>query len=309
MVVVTGLGGIGKTALAVEVVRRCTQSQNLPFQAITWDSAKQELLVNGELMELQDAVISFSHLIDSLGRQLEVQDFAQMPRPERVEALRKTLNSTPCLVVVDNLEAMLNAQEILMRLNQLLGQNSRALITSRHEVAGDYFKVSLRGLSEASSILFLREEGQQRNIQPIVDADEEILREISHITEGMPLAMKLVVSQCEKSGPGPILEKLKKARGDIYPFIFLESWSRLSDAAKMLLMYLGTTSGIVSRQELEKEVTDASLDDSIQELVRLSLVNPQFLAGLKQVGYSIHQLTRYFVVNDLPKIWKEQGLT
>jgi hypothetical protein len=306
-VMVTGLGGMGKTALAVEVARRCAQAADQPFRAITWDSAKQEFFVEGEILRIQDAVMAFAELVDSLGRQLAGPDFVRKSEQEKLTQLKDSLDRQPCLVIVDNLETMENAQEIVLRLHGLLGP-SRALITSRKLVPVDAFTVRLDGLPEENTIAFLRAEGRQRNIQEMAVAEDDTLREIHRVTQGMPLAMKLVAGQAELWGLDDALSNLREGRGDIYSFLFLGIWRRLSDPAKKLLLYMGPTVGAVGREELEiaLEMQADQLDQAIRELVRLSLLNLQ--GDLRQRLYSIHQLTRYFVVNDLPEHWKRQGL-
>jgi len=211
--------------------------------------------------------------------------------------------------VVDNLETVSNAREILVRLQRMLGP-SRLLLTSRERVPGDYFHASLRGLSLDSSLVFMRREGRMRNAVEVAEADAEILCEIHEATQGMPLAMKLVIGQVEVLGLGVALDNLKKGQGDIYSFIFLSSWTRLSEVAKNMLLYLGPSPGLVERDELKLalEVEGTSLDWAIQELTELSLLSAQPSPDLLHRGYSIHQLTRYFVVNDLPQYWMEQGL-
>ncbi|MCP4544678.1 MAG: hypothetical protein GY832_46860 [Chloroflexi bacterium] len=308
-VIVTGLGGIGKTAVAVEVARRCARDPSLPFQTIAWESAKQELFSDGEIVQVRDAVIAFPELLDSLGRQLQGPNFLHRPEKEKEQSLADILHATSCLVIVDNLETTHNTQEIVSRLQVLLGQ-SRVLLTSREAIAGDLFRVTLHGLPEQNSITFLRQEGSQRNIREIAEADDDVLGEIHQATQGMPLAMKLVVGQVEVLGLDVALGNLQQGQGNIYSFIFFDSWRRLSDLAKKLLLCMGPTVSAVGRAELEMvlKAQGALLDQAIQELVRLSLLTPQPLPGIKQRGYTIHQLTRYFIVNDLPAYWAKQGL-
>jgi hypothetical protein len=305
-VVVTGLGGMGKTALAVEVARRFAQEANILFQAILWESAKQEFWVDGEIFKMRDAAMVWPELVDSLGDQLEGPGFRRRPTLEKERTLGEILRSTPCLVVVDNLETMENAREIVFRLQRLLG-SSRALITSREVVPGDPFGIKLEGLPEENGIAFLRAEGRQRNIASIASAEDDVLRKIHRVTEGMPLAMKMVVGQVELWGLKDALCDLEK-RSNIYFFIFFTAWQKLSPAAKKLLLYVGPTAGAVSHEELEValEMNGDALNQAISELARLSLLDLQ--GDAEQRLYTIHQLTRYFVVNDLPGVWREQGL-
>lgn len=305
-VLVTGLGGIGKTALVVEVARRCAQDAGRPFQAILWESAKQELLVEGERIRVREAVITFADLVDSLGVQLEGPEFVRRPAAEKEVALQAGLAALPALVIVDNLETTANAQEILVRLQRLLGR-SRALITSRLVVAGDAWGVRLEGLPEACALTFLRTEGRQRNIPEIAEADDALLRELYQVTQGMPLAMKILVGQAATGELPAALARLRRGQGELYFFLFLETWNRLSDTAKQLLLYLGPTAAPVSREELglALELTEDTLDAALQELLRFSLLDP--LGDPRRRWYTLHQLTRYFVVNDLPAYWETQG--
>jgi hypothetical protein len=211
--------------------------------------------------------------------------------------------------VVDNLETTENAQEILQNIKQLAG-TSRVLITSREEVVGDAFHTPLLGMPEADSIAFMRKEAHHINCQPLAAADKTTLLDIHQVTAGMPLAMKLVVSQAKTFGIDVALQGLQKGEGKIYFFIFLASWNQLSVPAKKLLLYMGPTVSPVNRQELEEtqQLSGSVLNQVIKELVSLSLLNTHFSSGLRQQTYTIHQLTRYFVVNDLPAYWLEQGL-
>jgi hypothetical protein len=106
------------------------------------------------------------------------------------------------------------------------------------------------------------------------------------------------------------LERLQRAKGSLYPFIFRQSWEQLSPVAQRVLIYIGRT-GVttVSREELAlADITEneESLTEAIDLLTAFSLLDVYFVAGKPR--YGIHQLTRHFVNNELPKIWKGQGL-
>jgi hypothetical protein len=248
-------------------------------------------------------------LVDSLGCQILGPDFVRQTERGKEQSLRNALQNEPSLLIVDNLETMDNARQIMVELQGLLGR-SRALLTSREAVAGDHFLVKLQGFPEADSIVFLRREGQERNAPDIASADRDRLIEIHRAAGGMPLAMKLIVGQSQVLGLDATLQRLGQGKGDIYFFIFLESWRQLSTPAKKLLLYMGPTRGLVGREELKRalKTTESKIDELIDELVRLSLLTAHPLPEIGKRGYSLHQLTRNFAVNDLPAHWRKEGL-
>jgi len=304
---VSGLGGLGKTAAAIEIGRRCLAEEG--FVRIVGDSAKLEKLVKNQIVqETGKAVLSFDSLLDKIARQLDRPDVRTMSSEEKRITLQRLLARERYLVIIDNLETTDNAAQIVTNLPQLL-DGSRLLITSREQVdTGSLHRVHLEGLSEADSLTFLREDARRRGCNEIAQASRETLQEIHRVTEGQPLAMKLIVGQALDLDLSLVLASLCQARGRIYRFIYWDSWRQLSEPAKKLLVYLGGVPGSISLEELiDAPVVPDSDDllDAMQQLIRLSLVN--VTQGERQKRYAIHQLTRYFVNSDLPEIWREQG--
>jgi hypothetical protein len=156
----------------------------------------------------------------------------------------------------------------------------------------------------------LRTDAKQRGAQQILEASEEKLGEIHEITGGAPLALKLVVAQAGFLDLDLILRQLRQAGGDLYPFIFRQSWEQLSPAAQRVLIYIGrTVVTTVSWEELASvgiAKNEGALMEAIDQLVAFSLLDVSFVAGKPR--YGIHQLTRHFVNSDLPQIWWQQGL-
>ena len=72
---------------------------------------------------------------------------------------------------------------------QILGQ-SKLFITSRHRVKHErVFTINLGGFPEDEGMTFLREEGKERGVKVIAQANRENLVEIHQVTGGAPLAM------------------------------------------------------------------------------------------------------------------------
>jgi DNA-binding XRE family transcriptional regulator len=307
--VVDGLGGIGKTAFAVELARRAQRRQI--FEKVVGESARQEHFIDGEIVRVSEATMSFESLLDALARQLDHWEIPALASQEKRSTLARMLRQHRYLVLVDNLEAVADAQKIVAELQGFL-RGSRALITSREKVPHDFVRsLSLRSLPLEDALVFVRKDLQQRaRGHPLGQASRETLSELWEASGGAPLAMKLIVAQTQYLDVEIVLRRLKQARSELYSFIFRQSWQLLSLPAQLILIYIGrTVPDTVSWEELAEvqEIThnEEELLVALHQLVHSSLLDVYALPG--QVRYGIHQLTRQFVQADLPVLWQERA--
>lgn len=316
VVTVSGLGGIGKTALAYEVVKRVMQSGR--FEKLAWETTKSEEFTGVGIRQRREQSVSFPNVLANYARQLGFESLtAQPPEVIRVR-LRDALRSGSTLLVLDNLETLEAAQDVARQLYEMVSPGrSRVLITSRERLVDepfvyDYF---MRGLSESASLELIWDEAQTREAETLLQADDALLKRIYTTTGGMPLALKLIVSQ---SLLGIALdEELARLEGvrdeqQIYRFIYFAIWQKLSKPAQKLLIGSATFATTALRSMLQpvSELDDAAFNQAVPELVRASLMEVSHHSLAVQKRYDIHAMTRWFVNAPLMELWNRQkGLT
>jgi hypothetical protein len=176
------------------------------------------------------------------------------------------------------------------------------------------YTAAIGGLDEPYSIELVRLEANDRGVKALIDAPESTLHAIHRETGGMPLAIKLVVSEI-LSGLAieTILGRIKHAisEEELYRFIYFNLWRTLTDPARCVLVVMPAFASSVNREMLQNisNLDDEAFDIGTMELVQKSLLDVTEHVTLKQRRYSIHPLTRNFIISDLATIFEKQSLS
>jgi hypothetical protein len=316
VIAITGLGGIGKTALAYEVAERA-MLEGL-FNGLVWESAKLEELEGGRIVRLpRPPSLSFESLASAIARQLGYDALLQLPPSELQNRIRHILQTDSYLIVVDNLETVEAYEELARQLHNLLSpsqsqQPSRALLTSRERLTEipyihDHY---IRGLSKPASMEFIEQEAHDRGAPGILQAGQRLLDRVFKVAYGMPLAIKLIISQFIAGIPlDTELDRLEGAREEeLYKFIYMRLWFKLSIPEQKILIAAAAFASSVARFMLQpvSKTTDEEFETAIPELVRMSLIEPSDHPTAAQRRYSIHPITRWFINAPLRELWEQQ---
>lgn len=314
MVAIDGLGGIGKTALAREVVDCALAEQQ--FDLAVWVQAPREEFIDLTRSK-KTGTLTFDTVLDSIARQLGAVEVFKLSDKEKEARLRSLLQMQPMLVVLDNMETAKEPQnEIADRLRPLLG-SSKALLTSRQRFQGDVYSIHLEGLDETGSVRFIHQEAGEKNIKRVAAAEPEELTQIATATGGSPLALKLVVGQLEVLDLATVLSSLQNVQvpdqsGEadeyfhLYQGIFFSSWKLLAEESQDLLIAMAHfapgVGGTPEAVGVTSNLGEPMFKRSVKQLWRYSFLEVGESPNLKQIRYYLHALTQYFVLADIVKL-------
>ncbi|MBW4695627.1 MAG: hypothetical protein KME27_28085 [Lyngbya sp. HA4199-MV5] len=282
LVMLLGMGGIGKTALSVRLAEQLQDG----FEFVIWRSLRNAPPVQEVLADWLSVL--------SRQRQLDLPESFS----GRINALLGYLRHSRCLLVLDNVESILIAEgragayregyEGYGPLLESIGQTrhqSCLVLTSREPPRGlkskagnDLLIRSLRlaGLPEADGQKLIAEKGFT-----LTDLAGRAL--IEHYG-GNPLALKIVATTIQELFEGDIAAFLEHSTivfGDIADLL-AQQFDRLSDSEQQVMYWLAINREGVSLTELRQDIVPAiaprSLLEAMESLQQRSLVEKVALA-------------------------------
>lgn len=270
VVTVTGEGGIGKTALAIEVAYQLVDDPDVPFEAVLWSSLKYEKLTAFGVRDIAGAARDLVGALQPVGTAIEGSFVGS------VEELAQLLDGFKILLVLDNMETI--SGDEFRTLYNTLPDSINYLVTSRIGVGEYERRYALEPLSNKDSLQLFNQFVKSRRIQGLSRLSGETRVRVVRELRYSPLAIKWFVLAVE-AGKDPL--DLIRRQDELLEFCVRSVYDDLSPASQEVLDALAILARPVPSDELVV-LLDRPMDEvtmGVQELIRGSLVRRESGAG------------------------------
>jgi len=262
-----GPGGVGKTAIAIEIVKRLYDSCQYDF--IISLSAKNKVWSSNTESRQSD----FSGLISLLK---EVAFVLDIPTDNRTQeeiqtAILEYFSVFKGILLIDNIEEI--TDEGVFEFIKLVPDPTKAIVTSRVSKDLGAMRFDIPRMSDGEAKLLLKKELKHRGYHNYVNELEQI-ESIVQISNYLPLAIKWAASLINKKNNtlDKIYETIRKMsidRKEFLEYIFSTMYNSLSKDAKQiasLSAYLGLENWTDISCSILLEMDEGKVKTAINEL-------------------------------------------
>jgi tetratricopeptide (TPR) repeat protein len=308
LIVVEGVAGIGKTSLAIEVAYKFLDeslaargkrgSQHDEFNVFIWITAK-------------NSPVTLEKVLDIIARTLDYPYISQLKLEDKLEAVLRLLRKNRILLTIDNFETI--SDEKVLQFVKDMPEPCKVLVTTRGQRVWDtqYVPLILEKMQQTEGLNLIADEVKRLGLK-LNQVDKDVVVDLYEATGGSPLAIKWAIGKIKQHGQSltSIVEALRGAHGDIFKFLFADSWILLTDVSKEILFSMPIFAATVSRGALKATVGRQSIefDEALGQLVELWLVESNRELIEEKQRFGIHSLTRAFVVGKASGLEDEKML-
>lgn len=264
IITIIGEGGIGKTAVAVDVAYRVLDDPSSPYDCILWVSLKTERLTAGGVVDIADAIRDVTGAAQRLGQTLD-DDFRGS-----VKDLAEMLEGIETLLIIDNLETV-NASEIV-NLYDTLPDTVTYLFTSRVGIGQFERRIPIQPLRGKDADILFRNFAKARGVDRLAKLSAATVSEVVKRLRNSPLAIRWYILSVE-AGQQPNLALADQDA--LLDFCVRSVYEAVKPEAQVILAAIFALDRDVTFGELAilSELPADDLRTSVHDLLRGSMVS------------------------------------
>ena len=306
-VVIDGIGGIGKTALAVEVAYLCKEQGK--FAAFIFVSSKRDRLEPSGIQEVSLAATTLDAFINEIARAICQPGVGQLAGEQKSRALIEALRGKKALLILDNLETLTSTeQNAIGDFLRKLPPDCKAIVTSRRRTGEAAVTIRLEKLEwDDARELIENEMTRHPDVRRALSrAGQSGWKQLYDEAGGSPLALTWTIGLVRARGlrfeDALALLRDGSTANDLNAFIYSEAqkWMDANErAALCALSFFGgpaTFGALSATASLDRR----ALDVVLERLRALSLVDVT-KGGEHEERFTLHPLTKRFARADLLK--------
>jgi SEFIR domain len=304
MNVVKGIGGVGKTALTVEVAYRCLEAQaseardrNIPtFEAIIFTSSKATDLTDTQILDRPEKEPTLLDIFRVIAETLKEPIITQLPAEQQQSQVYKILSNLSTLLIVDNMETLENQEKsnILSFLNNVPA-STQVVITTREHLGLPSIALDRLTQQESRQLIVAQAEAKDKSITVTTQQRNQIYKRF----DGIPIAMIYAVGQRAAGYDfADILKPTTRLPQDLGKFCFEGSVLPLRGTVPHKLLIAMTFFSDSPCKDALIEVAGVAkktqaINDGLAKLQQLSLI------AEKDGRYTILSITREYAQDEL----------
>ncbi|BAY20223.1 ECF subfamily RNA polymerase sigma-24 factor (plasmid) [Anabaenopsis circularis NIES-21] len=231
VIVVDGIGGVGKTAFVLEAAYSCLEARNnrksskIPkFDAIIFVSAKENYLSPIGIVKRLESQRTLKDIYKAISITLNDPCINQVSDEAQFERVKQSLSKQKTLLILDNFET-LEEEEKSKVLSFLydLPRSVKSVITTREQRV-IHVSIRLDDLLEEDSLALIKQQIKEKSIT----LTEQETQMLARNCKGIPLVIIYAIGRLANSvSLENVLEELNTANNNLAHFLFKKSVDEL----------------------------------------------------------------------------------
>ena len=301
--VVRGIGGVGKTALVLEVAHQCWVAKenvnnlhDIPtFDAIIFTSSKTKDLVGNLILNRPEKEPSLIDIFRVISDVLNEPTITKVSAEKQYQKVNEALSRQSTLLIVDSMETLLeDERNAILSFLSNVPISTQVIITTRGYIGFD--GISIASLTKTESYQLLARQAEQKNIRINNNWKNQVYERFG----GIPIALIYAVGMLSAGYQlTDIIEPNKFLTQDLGKFCFESSIRTIKESAAYQVLL--SMSFFIDSPCRDALINAAGLVDGNQKTIdavvklqQLSLITEETTGR-----YSILSITRQYTILEL----------